>query len=53
MSVETIAGLRIFLADIKPTIWRRVEVPVTASLKMLPNIFQKVGDRRYGVPDPM
>lgn len=66
MSADTVARLHIVLNDIKPAIWRRVDVPVTASLKMLHNIVQaamgwenchlwhfEVGDQRYGVPDPM
>ncbi len=66
MSVETIARLHIVLDDIKPAIWRRVDVPVTASLKMLHDIIQaamgwenchlwhfEADDRRYGIPDPM
>ncbi len=66
MSVETIARLHIVLNDIEPAIWRRVDVPVTASLKMLHDIVQaamgwenchlwhfEAGDRRYGIPDPM
>ncbi|WP_267382386.1 MULTISPECIES: plasmid pRiA4b ORF-3 family protein [unclassified Sphingomonas] len=66
MTDETVARLHIVLNDIEPVIWRRVDVPVTASLKMLHDIVQaamswenyhlwhfEVGDRRYGVPDPM
>ena len=66
MSVETIARLHIVLNDIEPAIWRRVDVPVTASLKMLHDIVQaamgwenchlwhfEAGNRRYGIPDPM
>ncbi|WP_242095735.1 plasmid pRiA4b ORF-3 family protein [Sphingomonas sp. CROZ-RG-20F-R02-07] len=66
MTDETVARLHIVLNDIEPVIWRRVDVPVTASLKMLHGIVQaamswenyhlwhfEVGDRRYGVPDPM
>lgn len=66
MSAETIARLHIVLDDIEPAIWRRVDVPVTASLKMLHDIVQasmgwedchlwhfEAGDRRYGIPDPM
>lgn len=62
---ETIARLRITLADTDPTIWRRVDVPVDASLKMLHDVIQgamgwldchlwefEAGDRRYGLPDP-
>ncbi|BCA63473.1 hypothetical protein HMP09_2707 [Sphingomonas sp. HMP9] len=65
MTAETIARVHIVLNDIEPTIWRRVDVPVTASLKMLHDIIQaamgwenyhlwnfEAGDRRYGVPDP-
>lgn len=62
---ETIARLHIALADTEPPIWRRVEVPVDASLKMLHDVIQgamgwldyhlwefKAEDRRYGVLDP-
>ena len=64
MSAETIARVHIVLNDIQPTIWRQVDVPVTASLKMLHDIVQAAmgwesyhlwhfdaGGRRYGVPD--
>lgn len=66
MSAETVARLHILLEDIEPAIWRRVDVPVTASLKMFHDIVQaamgwenshlwhfEAGDRRYGAPDPM
>lgn len=66
MSAETITRLHIVLDDIEPAIWRRVDVPVTASLKMLHDIVQaamgwedchlwhfEAADRRYGIPDPM
>lgn len=62
---EIIARLHIALADTDPSIWRRVEVPVEASLKMLHDVIQgamgwldyhlwefEAGDRRYGVIDP-
>lgn len=62
---ETIARLRIALVDADPPIWRRVEVPVEASLKMLHDVIQgamgwldyhlwefEAGGRRYGLPDP-
>ena len=62
---ETIARLHIALADTDPPIWRRVEVPVDANLKMLHDVIQgamgwldyhlwefEAGDRRYGLPDP-
>ncbi|HKX77972.1 MAG TPA: hypothetical protein VJM34_05595 [Novosphingobium sp.] len=37
---ETIARLHIALADTDPTIWRKVDVPVDATLKMLHDIIQ-------------
>jgi hypothetical protein len=65
MTQETIACLRISLNDIKPEIWRTVDMPVASSLKMLHDVIQaamgwqdyhlwhfEAGDRRYGVPDP-
>ena len=65
MTAETIARLRISLNDTAPEVWRLVDVPLAASLKMLPDIVQaamgwedyhlwefEAGDRRYGLPDP-
>lgn len=65
MTSETIARLRISLADTGPEVWRRVDVPLTASLKMLHDIIQaamgwedyhlwmfEAGERRYGLPGP-
>ncbi|WP_458437717.1 plasmid pRiA4b ORF-3 family protein [Methylorubrum extorquens] len=62
---EQIARLRISLERIEPAIWRRVEVPLTATLKALHDVIQaaflwqdyhlhvfEVGEERYGVPDP-
>jgi hypothetical protein len=62
---ETIARLHIVLADTDPLIWRRVDVPVDASLKMLHDVIQgamgwldyhlwefEADDKRYGLPDP-
>jgi hypothetical protein len=62
---DRVARLHIALADTAPLIWRRVEVPVEASLKMLHDVIQaamgwldyhlwefEVGERRYGVLDP-
>lgn len=62
---DTVARIRITLADTDPVIWRRVDFPVEASLKMLHDVIQgamgwldyhlwefEAGDRRYGVPDP-
>jgi hypothetical protein len=62
---DIIARLHIVLADSDPSIWRRVEVPVDASLKMLHDAIQgamgwldchlwefEAGDKRYGVIDP-
>ncbi len=61
---DRIARIRIELKDIAPTIWRRVEVPLTTSLKGLHDVIQAVmpfenyhlfrfdvGDKRYGIPD--
>lgn len=63
--VDRIARIRIELDDIDPPIWRRIEVPLTTSLKGLHEIIQAVmlfenyhlfqfdiGDKRYGIPDP-
>jgi hypothetical protein len=63
--VDRIARIRVELEGIKPTIWRRVEVPLTTSLKGLHEVIQAVmlfenyhlfqfdiGDKRYGIPDP-
>ena len=61
---ETIARLRISLSDTDPEIWRIVDVPVEASLKMIHDVIQaamgwqdyhlwefEAGERRYGLPD--
>ena len=37
---ETIARLRITLSDTNPEIWRVIDVPVEASLKMVHGIIQ-------------
>jgi hypothetical protein len=63
--VDRIARIRVELEGIKPTIWRRVEVPLTTSLKGLHEVIQavmpfenyhlfqfEIGDKRYGIPDP-
>src|SRR4029450_5828657 len=62
--VDRITRIRIELNGIDPTIWRRVEVPLTTSLKGLHDVIQSVmpfenyhlfrfdiGDKRYGIPD--
>ena len=62
---DRIARLRISLAEIEPEIWRRVEVPLTASLKGVHAAIQAamgwkgqhlfefhVGRKVYGIPDP-
>ena len=62
---ERIARLRVSLEGIQPAIWRRIEVPLTATLKALHDVIQAtfswqdhhlhvfdVGEERYGVPDP-
>jgi len=63
--VDRIARLKIELDDWQPTIWRRVEVPLTASLKALHDVIQAVmpfedyhlfefraGGQRFAIPDP-
>ncbi len=63
--VDRIARVRIELERIDPAIWRRVDVPLTTSLRGLHEIIQAVmlfgnyhlfqfdiGDKRYGMPDP-
>lgn len=63
--VDRIARLRIELNDIKPAIWRTVEVPLTMSLTGLHQVIQAampfedyhlfafiIGERRYALPDP-
>jgi hypothetical protein len=63
--VNRIARIRIEVHGIDPTIWRRVEVPLTTSLKGLHDVIQAVmpfenyhlfrfdiGDKRYGIPNP-
>ncbi|MBF9152144.1 plasmid pRiA4b ORF-3 family protein [Novosphingobium jiangmenense] len=62
---ETVARLHIALPDTDPLIWRRVDMPVDASLKMLHDVIQgamgwldyhlwefEADDKRYGLPDP-
>ena len=64
-SSERIARIIVKLDHIDPAIWRRVEVPITTSLKGLHDIIQVVmpfqdyhlfefnaGGKRYAVPDP-
>ena len=65
MTTETVARLRISLNDTDPEIWRPVDVPTAASLKMLHDIMQaamgwedyhlwefEAGERPYGPLDP-
>lgn len=65
MSGERIVRLRVSLEDWEPEIWRTVEVPADASLKMLHDVIQaamgwqdyhlwafEAGEQRYGIPDP-
>jgi hypothetical protein len=62
---DRIARLHIQLDHIEPAIWRRVEVPLTSTLKAVHDVIQaimlfedyhlfqfQIGDRRYGYPDP-
>ena len=63
--IEPVARLGITLQDIEPTIWRRVDVPTSATLLALHDVIQAafgwmdghlfefaVGDRTYGMPMP-
>ena len=63
--IEQVARLKIQLDEWQPIIWRRIEIPLTASLKALHDAIQAampfldyhlfeftIGDRRYGIPDP-
>lgn len=65
MTSDRIARLHIQLDDVEPAIWRRVEVPLTTTLKALHAVIQaimlfedyhlfmfEIGERRYGYPDP-
>lgn len=65
MTSDRIARLHIQLNDIEPAIWRRIEVPLTTTLKALHAVIQaimlfedyhlfqfEIGDHRYGYPDP-
>ena len=60
---DQIARIRVSLIDTEPEIWRRVDVPLEASLKMLHDVIQgamgwmdyhlwefEAGDKRYGLP---
>lgn len=62
---DQIARIRIQLDDWQPSVWRRVEVPLTATLKALHDIIQaamlfddchlfefRADGRRYAIPDP-
>ena len=62
---DTIARLRITLSDTDPVIWRQVDVPAEADLKMIHDTVQaamgwqghhlwefRVEGRRYGLPNP-
>ncbi|MFP4539180.1 MAG: plasmid pRiA4b ORF-3 family protein [Dichotomicrobium sp.] len=62
---DRITRIRIELDDTYPAIWRRVEVPLTTSLKGLHEVIQavmpfkdyhlfefEVDGKRYGIPDP-
>jgi len=63
--VDRIARVKIQLDDWQPAIWRRVEVPLTATLKALHDVIQaampfedyhlfefRADGKRYAIPDP-
>jgi len=63
--LQNIYQLKLWLLDIKPEIWRRLEVPATITLPRLHRVIQatigwedyhlhrfKIGSRTYEVPDP-
>jgi Plasmid pRiA4b ORF-3-like protein len=65
MSFDRIARVRIELDGINPPVWRRVDVPLTITMRGLHDVIQAVmpfenchlfqfdvGDKRYGKPDP-
>lgn len=62
---DRIARIRIELDGMDPTVWRRVDVPLSTTLRGLHEVIQavmlfenchlfqfEVGDKRYGIPDP-
>lgn len=62
--IEPIARIRIELQEIEPTIWRRIDVPLSSTLLALHDLIQlaflwtdshlfefELGDRRYGQPE--
>ena len=62
--IEPIARLRIELQEIEPTIWRRIDVPLSSTLLALHDSIQfafrwtdshlfefEIGERRYGQPE--
>jgi len=62
--VNRIACLRVQLDDWQPAIWRRIEVPMTATLKAVHDVIQaampfddchlfefRAGGKRYAIPD--
>jgi hypothetical protein len=62
---DRIARIRVQLDDWRPPIWRRVEVPLTATLKALHDVIQaampfddyhlfefRADGKRYAIPDP-
>ena len=64
--IEPVARIRIELRELEPTIWRRVDVPLSSTLEALHRIIQAafrwqdhhryqflIGQRAYGVPSMM
>ncbi|TCK28149.1 pRiA4b ORF-3-like protein [Ancylobacter aquaticus] len=63
--VDRIARLKIEMDDWQPSIWRRVDVPLTASLRTVHDVIEAVmsfedthlfefraGEQRFAIPDP-
>ena len=62
--IEPIARIRIELQEIEPTVWRRIDVPLSSTLLALHDFIQfafrwtdshlfefEIGERRYGQPE--
>lgn len=63
--IEPVARVRVELRSVRPSVWRRVDVPLSCTLAALHDIIQAamgwtdshlheftIGERAYGIPDP-